>query len=175
MSVSESFTLPAQPTTGSSKYVPLAGNGYTAPQSAYAVAVQLSGDATGGSANITVRPDPQYASILSYASFSAFATAAAVGQLYQIINGAETAASMIQGAFDVVGGLNPNQASTWTPPLLVLDPPAEDPQLVFVMPNEDGVTFSLNLRLYNFRKGVQNVTPLPNLVAALPRGTSSAP
>ena len=175
MSVSASLTLPSQPTAGGTKFVPLAGNGLTAPQSAYAVSIQLTGDASGGTATVTLRPDPQYATIVSYVGWSTFATASQTGLQLSIVNGDETVTVLEQPPHAGVGGTNPQQALVWSPPLMVLDPPQDDPRLVLVVPNEDGATFSATFRLYNFRKGVQNVTPLPLLVAALPRSTNTAP
>ncbi len=49
MAVSTTFTPPAQPTAGNLTYVPLGGDGFSAPLAAYAVQdFQDIGDATGG-------------------------------------------------------------------------------------------------------------------------------
>jgi len=175
VSVTEEVTLPAQPVSGQTKFVALAGNGWSAPQSAYAFQCTITGDASGGEAALTVRPDPQYAAIVSYSGMQSFNNAAAIGQLYRVVNGVETVVAQISPGHEVYGGINPSSASVWSPPLMVLDPPGDDPKIVLTMPNETGVTFAFCLRVYNFRKGVQNVTPLPVLVSALPRSVSSAP
>ncbi len=66
MSVSSEITLPAQPGVGRVDWVPLGGDGVTAPQGYYDIDVQLVGDASGGTASIVVNFDIRYTSLISF-------------------------------------------------------------------------------------------------------------
>lgn len=48
----ESIILPNQPALGSVEYIPLGGDGWRSPQSAFLIDFQKTGDASGG--NITL-------------------------------------------------------------------------------------------------------------------------
>ncbi len=71
MAVASTFEPPAQPTTGALTYVPLGGDGYSAPLAAYSIQNHaVTGDATGGAASLTVDMDPRFCSLVSFVSFS---------------------------------------------------------------------------------------------------------
>lgn len=70
MAVASTFTLPAQPAVGTLTYVPLGGNGFTAPHAAYAVQnFRLTGDVSGGSVKGTIVLDNRFCSLVSFVSF----------------------------------------------------------------------------------------------------------
>lgn len=78
MSVSVSVTLPAQPATGTVRYQALGGDGVNTPIGMYSVVgLQVTGDATGGSATLQVIFDAKYQSLLAYANFGAVQVASA--------------------------------------------------------------------------------------------------
>lgn len=67
MSVSETLTLPGQPTTGDVSYEGLGGDGLTAPHAAYHVsAFELTGDASSGITTQTIVMDDRYVSLLGF-------------------------------------------------------------------------------------------------------------
>lgn len=71
ISVIETVTLPAQPTNGAVDYIPLGGNGYSAPHAAYSVVgMTVTGDAGGGSAGLDVTMDDRYCSLITYITFN---------------------------------------------------------------------------------------------------------
>lgn len=70
MSVNSTVVLPAQPSSGTVTYVPLGGDGFTAPQAAYSVQNHaVTGDAGGGNLSVTVDMDPRFVSLVSFVSF----------------------------------------------------------------------------------------------------------
>ncbi len=67
MSVSDTFQLPNQPTTGDAVVVPLGGDGFKAPRLAYMVnKYSVTGDATAGSASLELEMDPRFVSVVAY-------------------------------------------------------------------------------------------------------------
>lgn len=69
MSESDIFELPGQPTTGSSKFVPLGGDGFYSPSYAYHVSMSIAGSAGGGFARCGINADPRFTSIVSHVTF----------------------------------------------------------------------------------------------------------
>ncbi len=69
MAVTETVTLPAQPTTGRVHIVPLGGDGFVAPHSMYTISdMQVTGDAGGGVARLTIIFDDRHCSLLGWCS-----------------------------------------------------------------------------------------------------------
>lgn len=69
MSIAQTLALPDQPALGDVNLVPLGGDGFTAPHSSYHVnTFEVEGDATGGTVTQTIRMDPRYVSLISYAT-----------------------------------------------------------------------------------------------------------
>ncbi len=71
MAVTISVNLPDNPGTGALRFIPLGGNGYTAPFAMWQLrAFAATGDATAGALSLTVRMDPRYCSMVGYASMN---------------------------------------------------------------------------------------------------------
>ncbi len=69
MSVAITTILPAVPAIGNVRYVPLGGDGLTAPFAQYTIVeAEVVGDASSGSARITFEMDERYCSLISYMS-----------------------------------------------------------------------------------------------------------
>lgn len=67
MSVLLTVQLPDQPTTGDLEYIPLGGDGFTAPKFAYMLRnASVVGDAGGGTIRIDLLMDPRFSSLISY-------------------------------------------------------------------------------------------------------------
>lgn len=169
MAIATTLTLPNQPADGSVVYVPLGGDGWRSPMSSYSVTIRVTGDASGGTNQITVSPDPQFVAIVSYVQVaSPDSPNDPEDFLVSLNSGQETAQTGMQIPSVLPAGNNTNTA-IWTPPLTLLDPPRGDPSIVAAMQNINTIDLELSFRLYNFRKGVAQRTPLGRLVAALPR------
>lgn len=63
MAVTSSVVLPAQPDSGSTKIVPLGGDGYSSPQSQYVVDMDVDMDASGTSVKCTIDGDDRFLQI----------------------------------------------------------------------------------------------------------------
>jgi len=67
ISVAEQLILPAQPTTGTVDYLPLGGDGFSAPFAAYNIRnFGITGDGSLGSAQLQVVMDQRYCSLIAY-------------------------------------------------------------------------------------------------------------
>lgn len=172
MAVSLSVTLPDQPPPfGGSRFVPLGGDGRSAPQSMYVVGMLLNGDASGGDATLTLVPDPQFTSVADYVTCGTFSSVAAVTGIAQVVAGGENAGAQFTLAATGLGAGEATQTTTWSPPTILLET-NQDPSIRFVTPNVNGVTYSLTVRLYNFGRDVKHRVPLPVLFGSFNRATA---
>ncbi len=171
MTVAETVTLPSQPASGSTTFLPLGGDGWTAPMSAYGVAINLAGDASGGNSTITLEFDPQYVSVLNYVSGGIVGSGVDLDVGLVLRTGAENVTLSLLLPESLAGGILASNTVLWTPPLLLLDPGLSGVNLQFSSVNVDGDSNFLNCRVYNFRRGVAQRTPLDKLIASMPRAS----
>jgi len=67
VSVTETFQLPAQPTDGEVEYIPLGGDGFTAPKFAYMIRnAAVTSDGTAGTTRVEIEMDQRYSSLVSF-------------------------------------------------------------------------------------------------------------
>ncbi len=167
MAVSASVTLPAQPSgNGTVSIHPLGGDGYTAPQSSYTVSVlEVAGAAGGGAATLTINLDPQYESLVSVIQGQIVGIAAATAMKFRLRQ--EGGMSVFTQGIAPVDPEGTTARFNWTPgPLLRAD------VIEMIADNTDGDTYRLSAVIFNFRKLASQTTPLPILLASLPRGGS---
>ena len=168
MSVNETFALPAQPPAGGSvTYAPLGGNGYTSPHACYLLnQLNVTGDASGGFAEMNVDLDDRYQNLVSVAACEVTAAAAAVACRLTVGVGA---GSSIIGLTVESPGTTPAvdtvSRATWSPPPLF-----NAFHLKARWPNANGSTFLLSGVVYLFDKRASETTPLSVLLQSLPRG-----
>ena len=173
MAVTSEVTLPAQPAAGAVTYQPLGGDGFTAPLAAMTFNVQLTHDASGGSAEISVRPDPQWVSVLNYTQVGVIGATVDTPVALTFDSGHETFTIPVNLPEALAGGSLVSNAALWTPPLVLLDVhPGADPVIKYSLTNTNGDTSIMNGRFYCFRKGVAQRVPLNVLVSALPRAST---
>ncbi len=167
MSVSDSFKIPAQPGSGGLEYIPCGGDGYSAPQSAYAVSFNLASDGSGGTNMLTVEMDPQFLTLVSYVQTVVSATAADVPSRRTIgISQFESA----HDAQDAQEGEGTTCVRLWKPPgVMMTEGGGFVPNIVSRIVNTNGETHFLSFRLYNFHKRAREFTPLWLLLQNLPR------
>ena len=169
MAVTSILTLPGQPTAGSSRLVPLNGDGFTSPKSLYEVQVTLTGDATGNQNTITINLDPRYVSLIARIEMVNLGGSTQVEfQLTQRLVGSGINSSLV--GLTVV-----NTTSNFSPCSAFWDPPGLLPidQLTCLVANVDTVVNVLNAWIYNYDINALNTVPIDILLRSLPR-TSNA-
>ncbi len=166
MAVSVSNTLPAQPTNGSAVYVPLGGNGFTAPLSYYSVLSQLTGDASGGASTITIQLDSRFEAIVTLAQSFQTGGAAAVQHEAQLLQRQPTSAkhrARASGTGQFEGNVSSVSLFSWSPPL-VIDPES----IILKCDNVDGDIHNALVWVFNYNKRASEKTPLNGLLASIP-------
>lgn len=174
ISVTEAFTLPAQPTStnGSTQYVPLGGDGFSAPKAAYMVrGARIAGDASAGLATINITMDDRFTSMIQYVT-GQIDEAAADSDFSWFIS-SPFMASVITKGVDLAGNVafSPNLGHTWNPVPILL--PGQQAGLLSVgWPNVDADTFFCDALIYLFDIDVRQKSPIAPLLWA--RGSSQA-
>ena len=167
MSVSEAFQLPAQPNNaGTVSLRPLGGDGLTAPQSMYIISVaELDGDASAGTATISITLDPQYESLVQVLQFQIVGVAAATDYRMRVRHqGGMSIFNQGQAPFSV----DTTARVAWNPSAII-----NADLIEFVTDNINGDTYRASAVVYNFRKQASELTPLSVLLASLPRAASA--
>lgn len=172
MSVLEDFTAPNQPTTGSLSYVPLGGNGRTAPFAYYAIKnAQVTGDGTGGTATIRVRMDDRYAAFVAHAVASVQQGTPADAEFRWTLTSSPGPVAAYSGVKTSNGG---SVSSTsidvpWVPPPIVQGGGDTGAQLAVAFDNVDSDVYLLNALILLFDIRVRELTPLAAIFGS--RGT----
>ena len=178
MSVLLEYWLPDSPPDGSRvEYIALGGNGKTAPHSYYAFDLQIAGDASGGLAEIYCRMDDRYTGLPTYGMGLISGQVAAAPMT---MNFAATFVDRVEYG-ENVEVVQPgttfytNQFVVEPTPFICQGRPRE--QLLMTPPwfrliaDNPGVGNDMRLvgRVYNFDINVRTLTPLPYILASLPR------
>lgn len=167
MSVTESFTLPAQPNNGGAAHFrPLGGDGFTAPQSMYLVDdAELEADVSGGTSLISIIMDDQYESLIQSVTLQVTSVADAPLFSFRIRNPAITDHSVwVNGAMPI---FNTVARITWVPsPMFGIE------KVTFQIDNVDTEDMFASLVVFNFKKRASELIPLNILLASLPRAAS---
>jgi len=167
VSVTVALTLPAQPAVGTVKYIPLGGDGYSAPFAAYALkGVRVSGDASSGFMSIEVTMDPRFCSLVSFitgqisqaTSADADVELAIIGQEYPtvVFSDAVTAiASLISGT---------EIAHTFNPAPMVLPGGGQAPLIRCRYLNVNGDFGFIEMMIFLFNISVREKTAMGPLL-----------
>lgn len=183
MSKNVEYQLPG-PVPGSADsavFIPLGGDGWSAPQSAYSVFVSATGDNSGDEFSIEVAFDPQYTSLVQYMSFRANYGASvndfAVRTALRVTKGSEVAQKTWQYSesslnFSVLPDFGYNDV--WEPPGLLLSSNTNqgfdlNPRITLVCENDPTAELVMSLRVLNFQKRAREEVPLNVLLSSLPR------
>ena len=162
-------------------YIPLGGDGWSAPQSAYSVYLKHQGDSSGDEFSLEVAFDPQYTSLVQYMSFNAQYGAAvndfAVRTALRVTKRDEVVqktwqyseASLDQSVVPQFG-----YNDVWEPPGLMLSSNSNagfdlNPRIALVANNDPACNLTLSLRVLNFQKRAREEVPLNVLLSSLPR------
>lgn len=182
VSVASTVQLPDQPTAGVVQTIGLGGDGYTAPSNLVRVVLSLASDGTGDTNTITIRFDSVYLSLVQFATVSVLAPTTDTPATLSIspepkgattnLTNANVAANFTIPIVDFGGSAL--SRVIWTPPpvLVVADPSStatDSPVIEAVIPNVNGETQIVAAWIYQFDKRAAEVTPLPVLLASVPR------
>jgi len=177
MAVTDAWTLPAQPPTrGTTTYVPLGGDGWSAPFAMYVVDnAEVDMDVSGGGAFLTITMDDRYTALISYATLVVHQQTSGVDKnvKIQVLGGADVGQFYMQGLGQSIGALfAPEVAFTWSPPAVLLPGGASrSPSLRFVTANDvTGDILGASCMIYLFNNDVRQKMPIGPLLAA--RGPS---
>lgn len=164
MSVAVVTSLPTQPASGVSEFLPLGGDGLVAPIGCYLVNTQIVGDAGGGTATVTLNLDPRYTNLVAWVNLVVSSAAAAPEFHCRIEAVADTPPPnvVICGTLPFVAAFtSPNAAFLWYPPPVYW---IQNGSIRFTTDNVDATeTYELVAQIYCFHPEVTRVTPLPVL------------
>lgn len=167
MALLEEITLPGQPGAGVTNYIPLGGNGFIAPQSAFIIDFRKTGDATGGATRLVVNRDPRFEHIIQTLSIESD-NAATQPYRFDLFVTNDT-------AFHHVGTTSVSAVLTrlynvqqWSPPQVIAPVKWQA-----AMDNIDGDVLRFKCIVYNFNIRASELIPLSEIFAALPRSPSS--
>lgn len=178
MSVTETFTLPAQPTNGAAEQIPLGGDGFQAPHSEVVALASLDGDASGGVLQLKLRPDARYVSVPTHVSVY---VTGGPNPLELRLDVSETSNDTMVHTFSLAqrteAALGVTQGITLAPEpsMMVNDDPsgAGTPQIFAQIANPGaGATLFMSVRLFQFDRRARELVPTSWILSTLPRGSS---
>lgn len=170
IAVAAAFTLPNQPTTGGTvTYVPLGGDGFSAPFAAYGIKTFAAvGDVSGGSVVMTATFDPRYCSLVAFATIQITQGTAADADARVLLRGDSVPSVLLQETLDSV----PITASafqvarTFAFAPLIIPGGGENGQLQVSFTNVDADVFFVDAMIYLFNIRVRELTPMGPLLWA---------
>ncbi len=171
MAVAVEITLPAQPAIGLVTYVPLGGDGWTAPHSVFEVSVASVGDASGGNKVVTVNFDARWQSVVTYMRATNDSASTTIEMFMELLqNHNQPQLSAFCNAVPVAAIANTVNLMTWAPP-----PIPGMRRARMTTPNVNGDDTLFQFYLYNFNINVLQQVPLNLILASLPRAESVSP
>ncbi len=152
------------------EYVPLGGDGRSAPMGCYFCRAEIAGDASGGNASIIINYDTRYTNLTAYLNLMIAVDAAAGDFLLGTFTGqgASAAQPQIVGTIpQVATAVNTNNGTfLWYPPPVFYQ---QEGQAFAVVPNVGvGETYKLAIEVLVFDPDVRRLTPLPLLMLNVP-------
>ncbi len=162
--------LPAQPSAGTSRFIPLGGDGKFSPSACYQCDLRVAGDAGGGFARCTLTLDVRFTNLIAYICGTVAGAATAPDFAMQIFEGSPST----DVAFVEVVGTSPHVAATvntnnatflWYPPPLFMK---QSGHIQVTWPNVDGDTFGITAEIFVFNPEIRQITPVPALMWNVP-------
>lgn len=173
MAVTETVTLPDQPTIGFVRYVPLGGNGYQAPFAQYVIDnFALAGDVSGGAVQHQVIMDPRYSSLVAYLSITNVqASSADMDFKLRIDSNAPQSSIANQIESGVITAISATVSSAtankiWSPVPTIMPGGGEGGLIMSEVLNVDGDLTRLSALIYLFNIDVRIVSPIGPLLWA---------
>lgn len=167
LTISETMTIPNQPNVGNLEYVPLGGNGWEAPQSAWMLDMHITGDASGGFLLFTVNRDDRFEHLVQFMSIEVI-RATTIPYRFDLFRSNATEIHNF-GETDLCDATGLEATGTiWTPPPMI-----NPIKFATGTTNVDLELVRFKLLLYNFNIRASEKVPLSVLLASLPRAASA--
>ncbi len=168
MALSGSVQLPNNPSVGTVRGFALGGNGFSAPKFMYQLKnFSQTGDAGGGSNTLSVVMDPDYCSLIVYAT----AQVEPAGSLHDVkwkITGDRLPVMVATPRVKDISSAFPEQISnTWIPPPFVLPGGDDLSTLSVAVLNILAEVLSINCVVYLFDIRARETTPMHQLIASV--------
>lgn len=163
ITIISTVTLPAQPPVGSTTYIPLGGDGYSAPHAAYAVkGFSLAHDASGGNAHIGVTMDNRFCSLVSYCTGAIKQiTSADAGMSFELLGPTIATVALVGPVAAVISLVDTQEVrKTWEVPPLVLPGGSEVGTLSLQVENVLNDSSLIDVLIYLFNIRVRELTPM---------------
>ena len=169
LSVSETTQLPAQPTTGVVEYIPLGGDGFTAPKFAYSIiGYDVDADASGGTLTAVLEMDPRYASLIGFVTGQLLQAVDADVEFLFSVSGLRVPTIVNQG--DAVSSALSGSSIgiTWRPEPIILPggTAASQPRVQIRFPNVDTDVIRMHALVFCFDIRVREIWPMGPLLWA---------
>ncbi len=171
MTVVDTLTLPDQPTTGSTNYIPLGGDGYSAPIAAYSVAgFQTAGDASAGLLQQAIVCDARYCSLVSWVTGSIQqATPADADFRFNLSSLSNRSVPLMTHAgatVAIAAAFTVEINELWVPSPVVLPGGTDIGTIALNRVNVDGDVYNAHAMIYLFDIRVRELTPMGPLLWA---------
>jgi len=167
VSVVTAFTLPDPPPSGTLERFALGGDGTRSPSGVYVIRnVAVTGDgADSGSVSVQMGLDPDYCSMIGYATMSITQATPATEQIrWQFVGARVATMYQLRTVLTFAHGA-PHIVDDWLPPAIII--PGEFPGTLSFFADNVGTDlnlFNANIFLYDIR--AREITPYDLLVAA---------
>lgn len=170
MAVTATVQLPDNPSpAGVVRFVPLGGNGFTAPFAMYTVRnFAISGDGSGGDHTLSVIMDPKFCSVVAYASMQIDVASANRAIHWQLSSAAVPPQFLNATLTRVDASLSGSQiAHTWMPPAWINPGTAgQAPTLLISVDNVNTEVLNLNMAVLLFNIRARESVLYQHLIAA---------
>ncbi len=174
MSVTATLQLPEQPASGSTIWVPLGGNGYTAPHSMFEVDLQLANDASGGDTRLFILTDPRWESIIHRVEL-VVASSAAQAEFTLNLNISAIAGFPPKVPMNLSGEMDFSTLTGTSAAWWDLPPHIDAQQISCTLDNVDATETSIiRAWVYNFHKDASQRVPLGVLLSSIPRSGNAS-
>lgn len=166
MTVAETFTLPAQPTTGTARFIPLAGSGVLGPLGYYQIAVTLDDLASTGYNKIRCILDKRYTHIVSHCGVTKIQASVANAVWSLKVSPSQQWIVDLVG-YDDLTSADPQIADVRTPNLEIIDGDGSAYIESLIEENAIGDTHGFTAVIYVFNKNIRNMVPLHIILGSL--------
>lgn len=166
MAITQEITLAAQPAVGTTELIPLGGNGWISPQSAFLVDFRVTGDATGGRITLTVNRDERFEHIVSMLQLESD-SATATEYIFNLHRGKVVTHNV--GTQKAVNLSSLDFTSiAWNP-----TPMIAPTKWSAIFDNVDTIVSKWMILIYNFNIRASEMIPLSVLFQSLPRASAA--
>jgi len=161
-----SWTLPAQPATGSAVFIPLAGSGRPGPLGYYQINASLDDAATTGYNSIQCFFDLRYCHVVSHIAVDK--TQATVANAVWNARVTPTQAWMVDlVGYDDLTNIDPQISDVRVPELEIVDGDGTTYIQSIIEENAIGDTHTMKAVIYVFDKNIRNTVPLQLILSSL--------